>query len=861
MTGSEVSSGTWGQFASRGRTNLLAGAVSTPCGDLCAAEFLAFDSQARQILLCRYVEDAKNFCIVTALNRAAPHSEALEEHLPRQLALCSRCHIFASLVIEGGIAAVAVWQLGRHSEGDQEYSLAARLQIDGIAGARALEWHHGDKPPWLDTGGHLETGALFSGSSSSAVLAVLIAREVLITEVQSVGHGRWEALVCARLTMSFQGACLGWSQDGMHLLVGGKGQMTCFLWKADRSRGEGNSAREPQVRNVLCAGSCCEVHGVHNNAFVCRLDECGAGQPADLRLPDGRSVPGAPALRALVVEAENPQDAVQEHEPLRIAPERDLMSLQAISSLQVVPNRRCLVPLRWDCSGTQSLRLCCGSELEIHGEVVATSRSSDSYQNPGSGVVTAVGSFDGEARAQLWTLAPPHRWGRGSREWRTLGQVELAAGMAQSAQRARLAGLALWPGAPGKPQLHAILAIGPGAPPLGTPVRREHLHACCLAPLSQGISQAASFINTSVGSPAVSSHAGTRPEAARTEITANTRIAGAAIPKASSKPMASLTSTSTSTTSANATSQHHGGVQTRGMELLQGEAWKLPVINEHPVAQGAEHSALFQGINPLRGKDKSGDATNKTDGLQALAEEVMELRRDVTSALRSSGLQPSSQEKIGGLPAATPSPYVTSIATDVSELRAQFTTLLSHTAELRGEVSRLAGAVEKLASAATSATEAAAAAAAKLVDRLDTESPPVQTVSKGPEFQDRGVGPEEAPVPDVTTSCVSQAEDNVQQPDACHISPLSGEASDHHDADPLVCMDLPVCIDPPVCRGSSGIPVKEDPDDAPRVPAVSLAARDLKMEASKPPESHSCVCLTWRGVRAAAVKWLRPKKN
>lgn len=437
----------WGCYTCRPCCNLLSGSLAVPAGDHCAAEFLLFDTKDKAPYLCRYVDGTNATCRVLRLEMR-PQAAALSS--PRQLLLSSRLRLFASLEVVSGVASVSIWRL---PDAEAECHLVDRLErLEGIQTAKAICWANRALPPFAE----------------GELLSVLLSDRVLLIPVLSA-DGTFLLQPAMVLQIGFPCRCLCWSNDGSQLLVGGKGQLLCFAWKAGTA-GDG----EPLVRHLLSSGECVEIHAVFSNSFLCRIDQCSQPAEPELMLPGQALGPSSRPLAPLVQVIENPQDGPSEGPNVLSIPggaySNSLGSLGStwqnpVSAevagavgLQVVPCQRYLLPIR--CSFTKdrghpALRLQCGTECEAN-ELVAVAES-------GGKAVVLHGSFT-SSEVCCWNLSPPHQWGRS--DWQQVATFSLA-------QTLRLSGLALWPGA--SLEVHALLSEAPAPGEFGRP-KRELFH-------------------------------------------------------------------------------------------------------------------------------------------------------------------------------------------------------------------------------------------------------------------------------------------------------------------------------------------------------------------------------------------------
>ncbi|CAJ1387294.1 unnamed protein product [Effrenium voratum] len=448
----------WGCYTPRPLCNLLAG--SLPVCEV--SQFLLFDTKAKLLHLCHYEAGR---CQARPLS---PDGVALRN--PRQLLLAPRLRVFASLEVADGAASVAVWQ--------PSASVYRHLGDASAGTAKAISWSS-----------ELPRCAKYCDSLID-ILTVLLADRVLLIAVRAGQDGpRLEQLEqLLSLNLSFPCSCLCWSNDGSQLLVGGKGQLTCFAWE----HGSGDGAPR-HSRHLLCAGECMDIQAAHANTFLCRIDQRAGSQPR-LLLP-GQSAPSAPR-RMLVQEIENPQDGPSDLRLNDSSFNQNMPDVASFMGLQVVPCQRYVLPLKCSDSTSASsesmllvgcsdqlphphtriicwafhhsasmfaenkssapmildeaaegsgLRLTCGAEREAFGELLAVGRNGEHR-----GALVVHGSHS-SSEVQVWTLAPPHHWGRRC-EWHCVATLDLA-----PTTSLRLAGLALWPGNSGL-DLHAMLA-------------------------------------------------------------------------------------------------------------------------------------------------------------------------------------------------------------------------------------------------------------------------------------------------------------------------------------------------------------------------------------------------------------------
>mmetsp|Transcript_24364 Transcript_24364/g.56617 ORF Transcript_24364/g.56617 Transcript_24364/m.56617 type:complete len:428 (-) Transcript_24364:1666-2949(-) len=402
----------WGEVQLPRRSNVLAGAVQVPDGESLTAAFLLFDASTRQVLLCRYVAGS------LARTRARPLQPLTAvEHKslqsPRQLLLCSRMSVFASLDVQAGISTVALWyvetsqQAGRAAserkddakpEEGMGYCLAADVDLEGIKTARAVAWLDAEVPYWALS----EAGAAASGVSCGAVLAVLTAKEVLVLLVHGAASASSLTVqMVLRLRVDFKATCLCWSSDGRQLLLGGQGQMLCYSWTA---RPETGTSVQPLTQQFLCSGDCVSISSLYTDSFLCSLEQksqtSSLHQVADLALPNGATIQTPANTRNMVIEV-NPQDgeSLAPSEPtLQGSTVSSLLSAPSIagssaSALQVVPTRRYILPLKNELASAGGRpRLRCGPELEVDGEMVSVCVGISSGR-PTSAAV-AVASYD-----------------------------------------------------------------------------------------------------------------------------------------------------------------------------------------------------------------------------------------------------------------------------------------------------------------------------------------------------------------------------------------------------------------------------------------------------------------------------------
>eukprot|EP00746_Dinoflagellata_sp_MGD_P134338 gnl/MRDRNA2_/MRDRNA2_68172_c0_seq1.p1 gnl/MRDRNA2_/MRDRNA2_68172_c0~~gnl/MRDRNA2_/MRDRNA2_68172_c0_seq1.p1 ORF type:complete len:193 (-),score=32.78 gnl/MRDRNA2_/MRDRNA2_68172_c0_seq1:94-672(-) len=148
---------------------------------------------------------------------------------------------------------LSVWNIKEES-----YSLIGHIGdavIPGISAAKVIKWLDG-KQAWAN---------LAEGASVMSVL--LLDAVVLIAVRFEAGAETAVFTELTRLSVTFRPATFCWSNNGTQLLVGGRGQMTCFTWSRAPSMDS-----PPQTRQYLCGGNCAEIHSVYNNAFICRVD-------------------------------------------------------------------------------------------------------------------------------------------------------------------------------------------------------------------------------------------------------------------------------------------------------------------------------------------------------------------------------------------------------------------------------------------------------------------------------------------------------------------------------------------------------------------------------------------------------------
>lgn len=218
----------WGCYTCRPCCNLLSGSLAVPAGDHCAAEFLLFDTKDKAPYLCRYVDGTNATCRVLRLEMR-PQAAALSS--PRQLLLSGRLRLFASLEVVSGVASVSIWRL---PDAEAECHLVDRLErLEGIQTAKAICWASRALPPFAE----------------GELLSVLLSDRVLLIPVLPT-DGTFSLQPAMVLQIGFPCRCLCWSNDGSQLLVGGKGQLLCFAWRAGAA---GDS--EPLVRHLLSSGA------------------------------------------------------------------------------------------------------------------------------------------------------------------------------------------------------------------------------------------------------------------------------------------------------------------------------------------------------------------------------------------------------------------------------------------------------------------------------------------------------------------------------------------------------------------------------------------------------------------------------
>lgn len=442
--------GSWGTLQIKNRVNALADAICIPGGaGGNAAEFLSFDSRSgeRRLFLCRFSEEPLR-CDVREIKVLPSPSRALTGQ-PRQLVLCPTARLFASLTVQGGQSEVELWSL--NGESYTSAGIITESVIPGVRSAKVIRWLDEGMQGWLSVAG------------GAAVLSMLLQDAVALVATRVSDSVEFVELL--RLNVNFRPTAFCWSRNGTQLLVGGQGQMSCFTW--NRAPGPDSA---PQTRHYLCGGNCVEIQSVYNTAFVCRVDQhaqssapqVGSSALAlgSLLLPSGDQIQPSDFTRnQLVVEVgSNPQDGPQL--PSLMTGAASLGGLTGSSSEgiggygsmssicaaapSIIPQKRFLVPLSTD---LRTSRLSCGTEIEIHGELLATA----SY---GRLEVVAVGSFDGAADAKVWKLESPHRWSRVSTVLQQMEGVNL--GISDEVGPLRFRGLALWPTSQGL-SLHAAL--------------------------------------------------------------------------------------------------------------------------------------------------------------------------------------------------------------------------------------------------------------------------------------------------------------------------------------------------------------------------------------------------------------------
>lgn len=309
---SEPSEGlSWGCYAPRPYCNLLSGSAPVPSGDRCAAQFLLFDAQERALTLCRYDAGSGVPCRVQRLQLDALRN-------PRQLLLSSKLPIFASLDLVAGAATVAVWHL-------TSGSLIGTLEASG---AKAICWAGRTLPQVPSCAGE-------------ELLSVLLAEAVLLAVVKTSGDS-WCVEQRQSLNLHFPCRCLCWSNDGTQLLVGGKAQLTCFVFAGDT----------PSSRQLLCTGECVEIQAVFANSFLCRIEQCSPPEADNIMMP-GQALPSRP----LVQVVENPQDGPSEPIPPSFTLQNPVTADLGIG-LQVVPCQRYLLPIRCTMSDAKRQLIC-----------------------------------------------------------------------------------------------------------------------------------------------------------------------------------------------------------------------------------------------------------------------------------------------------------------------------------------------------------------------------------------------------------------------------------------------------------------------------------------------------------------------
>ena len=337
----------WGCFTHRPYHNLLSGSLPVPCGDRCAAEFLLFDSKEKVLFLCRYVDTGTVAECRACRLLMQPPAAALSN--PRQLLLSTFLspRVFASLEINrssemnaglstsgtassSSSASVSVWQISSEISDVVECRLGDVLPADAVKTAKAICWVSRTLPRCARDG-------------NVDLLTVLLADKVLLAGVKQADDASVSLEQLRALNIGFPCRCLCWSNDGSQLLVGGKGQLTCFAFEGEREQG-------PLVRHLLCSGECVEIQPAFSNVFLCRIDQCTDTSPAPTLLLPGQSLTGP--SRPLVQVVENPQDAPHEGPSSLISgPTSAWQSpisadLASAVGLQVLPCQRYLLPIR-----------------------------------------------------------------------------------------------------------------------------------------------------------------------------------------------------------------------------------------------------------------------------------------------------------------------------------------------------------------------------------------------------------------------------------------------------------------------------------------------------------------------------------
>ncbi|CAK9009596.1 unnamed protein product [Durusdinium trenchii] len=444
---------TWGCYAHRPYCNLLASAALS--GDPCTPEFLLFDCKDKKLFLCRYVDTGtttlcRSCCLCT--------NGALSN--PRQLLLSPRRRVFASLEVINGRGSVAVWQLPAISDETELAAVAACrlgdvLPSDAEKTSKAICWAGPTLPPFCKSGEQID------------FLSVLVAEKVLLvlvkvkpTETSEMGEVSLEQL--HSVSISFPCRCLSWSNDGTQLLVGGKGQLSCFAFE--------DAQQVPLVRHLLCSGECVEIQTAFSNVFLCRIDQCVDPLPEPCLMLPGQGLNASPMPLVQVVE--NPQDGPSERPGSQSVPPfvSAWQNPELDTGLQVLPCQRYLLPIR--CSLTEArdtLRLQCGVERPA-GELLAVAET-------GGKALVVFGSFN-SSEVQFSRLAPPHQWAsEGIMGTESQSMWHGAATLSLLPQASlRLSGLALWRAAPAAPpELHAVLEAPSAAGEFGRP-KRELFH-------------------------------------------------------------------------------------------------------------------------------------------------------------------------------------------------------------------------------------------------------------------------------------------------------------------------------------------------------------------------------------------------
>ncbi|CAK9044472.1 unnamed protein product [Durusdinium trenchii] len=444
---------TWGCYAHRPYCNLLASAALS--GDPCTPEFLLFDCKDKKLFLCRYVDTGtttlcRSCCLCT--------NGALSN--PRQLLLSPRRRVFASLEVINGRGSVAVWQLPAISDETELAAVAACrlgdvLPSDAEKTSKAICWAGPTLPPFCKSGEQID---LLSVLVAEKVLLVLV--KVKPTETSEMGEVSLEQL--HSVSISFPCRCLSWSNDGTQLLVGGKGQLSCFAFE--------DAQQVPLVRHLLCSGECVEIQTAFSNVFLCRIDQCVDPLPEPCLMLPGQGLNASPMPLVQVVE--NPQDGPSERPGSQSVPPfvSAWQNPELDTGLQVLPCQRYLLPIR--CSLTEArdtLRLQCGVERPA-GELLAVAET-------GGKALVVFGSFN-SSEVQFSRLAPPHQWAsEGIMGTESQSMWHGAATLSLLPQASlRLSGLALWRAAPAAPpELHAVLEAPSAAGEFGRP-KRELFH-------------------------------------------------------------------------------------------------------------------------------------------------------------------------------------------------------------------------------------------------------------------------------------------------------------------------------------------------------------------------------------------------